>query len=165
MKSIFYLLVFLISPLLLNSQTPFLLRSTLSSGGASISFSSGGEKIVFQQSIGQYSVTGVFRNKNVELRQGFIQPVMIIQPFHEKENKNMSIYPNPFSSVFFVKLNEEASVDLELKITDLAGREVYAGKIPASEIIQIIPGSLCRGVYILTLRVKDIRAIYKIIKN
>ena len=148
-----------------NSQAPLLLRSALGTGGASISVSSDGTKISFPQSIGQYSVTGVYNKDNLELRQGFIQPVMIVKSSHEAENKNISVYPNPFSSVVHVKMNYEISGNIELKIIDLAGKPVYVERTPAEEIIQINLNSLYRGIYILKIRNNNNQSNYKIIKN
>jgi hypothetical protein len=165
MKKIIFFFAFSFSTLLLNSQTPLLLRSALSTGGASISISHGGTKSTFQQSIGQYSVTGVFSKKKLELRQGFIQPIMILKSFPEAENKYINTYPNPFSSVVYVKLNGKVTGNLELKIMDLAGRSVYTERIPAKEINTINLSSLYRGIYILTIRNKNMQINYKIIKN
>jgi hypothetical protein len=147
-----------------NSQTPLLLRSTLSSGGASLTLSADGTKISFPQSIGQVGVTGVFNKKNLILRQGFIQPILIVKSFHEAENKNISIYPNPFSTVVFVKMNREETGNIELKIIDLAGKAVYIEKLPAQEIIPINLSFLYRGIYILIIRGNRIQINYKIIK-
>jgi len=148
-----------------NSQTPLLLRSALGTGGASISLATDGTKISFPQSIGQYGVTGVFNRKNLELRQGFIQPVLTVKSFHETENKNISVYPNPFSSLVFVKVHKEVTGKIELKIVDMAGKPVYVEKIPAEELIQVNLSSLNRGIYILVIQGENIRTIYKIIKH
>jgi len=165
MKKLIFGFALFLTALLSNSQNPLILRSALSTGGSSISVSHDGSLTTALQCIGQNGVTGVFSNKNLELRQGFIQPVMIIESFLKKENNKISIYPNPFSSVIFVKLDEGISGDLDLKISDLAGRQVYSVKMPAAETSQINPGSLHEGIYILTVRNKRIQAIYKIIKN
>jgi len=154
-----------LSTLLLNSQAPLLLRSALGAGGASISVSANGDKISLPQSIGQYGVTGVFKKKDLELRQGFIQPVLIIKPSLNAEKKKINIYPNPFTSVVFVKMNKEVTGNVELKISDLAGRLVYTGRIRVEEINQINLSSLYRGIYILTIRNNKIQINYKIIKN
>jgi hypothetical protein len=147
-----------------NSQTPLLLRATLSSGGASSTLSPDGIKISFPQSIGQAGVIGVFSKKNLILSQGFIQPVLIRKSSHEAENINISIYPNPFSTVVFVKMNREETGNVELKIIDLAGKAVYIEKLPTQEIIPINLGFLYRGIYILTIRSNGIQNNYKIIK-
>lgn len=147
-----------------NSQTPLLLRTALGTGGASTTVSTDGTKISFPQSIGQYGLTGVFNKKNLELRQGFIQPVIIVKSFHETEDINISVYPNPFSSVVFVKVRSEVTGKIELKIFDLAGKLVYVEIIPAQKIIPVNLSSLYRGIYILIIRSNNIQIKYKIIK-
>jgi len=150
---------------LLNSQTPLLLRSSLGMGGASVTVSADGSKNIFPQSIGQYGVAGIYNKQNLELRQGFIQPVLIVKPFRESENIKISVYPNPFSSAVYVKLNREMTGTVELKITDLAGKQVYTEKRPADEIIQVDLSSSCSGIYLLNIRNNNIQINCKIIKN
>jgi hypothetical protein len=165
MKKIYFFFAFFLSTLLLNSQTPLLLRSSLGTGGASITVSADGTKSTLPQSIGQYGVTGVFNKKNLELRQGFIQPVIIVKSFHEAEKINLSVYPNPFSSIVYLKLNKEVTGNLELEIFDIAGKPVFVESRPAEEIIKINLNSLYRGIYILNIRKNNIQTNYKIIKN
>jgi len=154
-----------ISTGLLNSQTPLLLRSSLGMGGASVSVTADGSTNTFPQSIGLYGVAGFFNKQNLELRQGFIQPLLIVKPFRESENIKISVYPNPFSSVVYVKLNREMTGTVELKITDLAGKPVYSEKRPADEIIQVDLSSLYSGIYLLNVKKNNVQINCKIIKN
>lgn len=149
----------------MKSQTPLLLRSSLGMGGASITVSADGSKSTIPQSIGQYGVAGIFNKQNLELRQGFIQPVLIIKPFRESENIKISVYPNPFSSVVYVNLSREITGSVELKITDLAGKAVHNEKRPAEEITQVDLSSLLPGIYLLNIRINNIHINCKIIKN
>ncbi len=165
MKKFSFLLMFFLSTGLLNSQTPLLLRSSLGMGGASVTVTADGSKNAFPQSIGQYGIAGVFNKQNLELRQGFIQPVLIVKPFRESENIKISVYPNPFSSVVCVKLTSEITGNVELKITDLAGKPVYIKNLPAEEIIQVDLSSLYSGIYLLNVRKNKIQINCKIIKN
>jgi hypothetical protein len=147
-----------------NSQAPSLLRSTLGIGGAPIPCSADGNMISLQQSVGQYSVTGVFRRNNLELRQGFIQPLVIAKPFREPDNKAISIFPNPFSSIVYLKLSNDVTGDVDLKIIDVAGRLIFAKIIPAEGLMQVNLSSLYRGIYILNIRKQNYQYSYKIIK-
>lgn len=165
MKKISFLIIFFLSTSLLNSQTPLLLRSSLGIGGASVTLSTDGLKNTFPQSIGQYGVAGIYNKQNLEFRQGFIQPLLIVKPFRESENIKISVYPNPFSSVVYVKLNREMAGTVELKITDLAGKQVYTENRLADEIIQVDLSSLFRGIYLLNVRNNNIQINCKIIKN
>jgi hypothetical protein len=134
-------------------------------GGASVTVSADGSKNAFPQIIGQYGIAGIYNKQNLELRQGFIQPVLIVKPFRESENIKISVYPNPFSSVVYVKLTGEMTGTVELKITDLAGKPVYTKNRPVEEIIQIDLSPLYSGIYLLNIRKNNIQINCKIIKN
>jgi hypothetical protein len=156
--------VLLISLNPIRSQTPSLLRSTLGTGGASVSVHTDGTRVSFPQSIGQYGVTGFYYQRNLELRQGFIQPVLILKPINESEESILYVYPNPFSSLIFVQVNTELKWKFDLKIIDLAGRPVYSAIVPAKEIIQLDLDFLHKGIYILTIKSGKISTSHKIIK-
>jgi hypothetical protein len=146
------------------SQSPVLLRSALGMGGASQTVSREGARISFPQSIGQSGITGVFKLKDLEVRQGFIQPVLIIKPSIEPEKRSIIVYPNPFSSVVFVNTQQDFPGQLELTVIDLAGKQVHREIFPANEIVRLDLSFLNRGLYILKIRRKDIQSSYKIIK-
>jgi hypothetical protein len=150
---------------LVNSQAPVLLRSTLGIGGASLTISPDGNKISFPQSIGQYSVTGVFIKNNLELRQGFIQPVIAVKSIPGYDKMNINIYPNPFSETVNIILNEDISGNVYLKIFDLAGSPVYMKIIVAEATIPVNLSSLSSGIYILEITINRRHFKYKIIKN
>ena len=147
-----------------NSQIPSLLRSTLGTGGASVLVSARDNKISLQQSIGQNSVSGVFSVKNLELRQGFIQPLVTNRSFHEPVNNSIRVYPNPFSAIVYLKLNKEVTGEIDLLISDVAGRPVFAERIPVEGVIQVNLSSLHKGIYILKIRKQNMQFSYKIIK-
>ena len=165
MKKTWISFVLLVCSLLLNSQTPSLLRSSLSCGGALAGYSGGVVPVSFPQSIGQYGISGVFVVKNFELRQGFIQPVEIKRSSAKADNTIIRVYPNPFTSVVFVQFIEKPAAPFDLWITDLAGRQVFS-KTPGGEMIsQVDLSSLKKGIYILVVRYKNIHINYKIIKH
>lgn len=159
---------FLIFIIRANSQTPSLVRSTLGAGGASAAISISGEKTVLLQSIGQSSVTGLFRRSGFELRQGYIQPLTGINIMKGAGNWKITVWPNPFSSEVFLKIYDETDeppVIADFKITDLAGKVVYSGSISLEKSAGIKLSFLRRGIYILNIR-KDNRLFYnKIIKE
>mgnify|MGYP000943452580 FL=1 len=69
----------------------------------------------------------------------------------EDNNLNLSIYPNPTSSVFNINLSESNNTinnsDYEIRILNILGREVYRGKFKT----QINVSNLPNGVYILSV--------------
>jgi len=133
-------------------------------GGASQTVSREGTRISFPQSIGQSGITGVYNLKNLEVREGFIQPVLIVKSSPEIEKSGIIVYPNPFSSVVFVKMQQDLSAKLELTVIDLAGKKLYSETFPANEIVRLDLSFLNKGLYILKIQSKDIQTSYKIIK-
>ena len=148
-----------------GSQAPVVKRSTLGTGGASVTVSATGNKTTLPQSIGQVSVTGVFTGSDLELRQGFIQPVLILKSLPESEEKPVTVWPNPFSSEVNVKLNKEMTGDVDLDLIDLTGRLVFSERLPAEGTIRINLSSLVDGIYILKFRKNNVLFNYKIIKD
>lgn len=148
-----------------GSQVPVIKRSTLGTGGASVTVSAMGSKIILPQSIGQVSVTGMFTGRNLELRQGFIQPFLMLKPFPESDEMPVTVWPNPFSSEISIKLNKEMTGDVDLGLIDLTGRLVFSERLPAEGTIRINLSSLVDGVYILKFRENNVLFNYKIIKD
>ena len=161
----FISIVLLFLPCTVYSQSPILMRSALGSGGASVSVRPDGTKISFPQSIGQYGITGVFSENNIEFRQGFIQPVLIVKAVSKTENIKIIVYPNPFSTEVNLKIREEITGNLELKIIDITGKTVYTGKIPAAATFKIDLSFLYSGMYMLSVKGNNFLSSYKIIKN
>jgi len=161
----FVSIALLFLPCTVYSQSPMLMRSALGSGGASVSVHPDGSKISFPQSIGQFGITGVFTDNNIEIRQGFIQPVLIVKAVSKTEIIKIIVYPNPFSTEVNLKISEEIAGNIELKIIDIAGKTVYAGTIPAAATFKIDLSFLYSGMYMLSVKGNNFLVNYKIIKN
>lgn len=147
-----------------NSQTPSLMRATLGMGGVSVLPSTYKNSYVIQ-SIGQLSVPGVFRGNEIELRQGFIQPVKVKMIRSYSEDQNIIIWPNPFSDRIFISLNNIPEGVAELTVTDIAGRVVHSEMISAEKVLSVNLSSLSRGIFFINIRKKNLQYNTKIIKN
>jgi hypothetical protein len=157
--------ILIITSLEAESQALILKRSTLGTGGASVTVTAEGNKIIVPQSIGQVSVTGVFTGSDLELRQGFIQPVLMLKSFPEADEKPVTVWPNPFSSEVNVKLEKEMTGVIDLDLIDLTGRLVFSERISAEGTIRINLSLLASGIYVLRIRNYNFLFNYQIIKD
>jgi len=62
-----------------NTSSPFLMRATLSASGSSETVTFDNLNFIIQQSIDQSSVIGTSKNNGYTLRQGFIQPNVLVK--------------------------------------------------------------------------------------
>ncbi|MCR5886727.1 choice-of-anchor D domain-containing protein [Hymenobacter sp. J193] len=72
------------------------------------------------------------------------------------------IYPNPVASTLYVQLPEHAG-PVQATITDLSGREVYRGQVPASRQLDL--RQLPQGSYLLVLQGQQLRTTHKLLKT
>jgi hypothetical protein len=79
----------------------------------------------------------------------------------EKDHTGLSIFPNPATSKFTLKIKSPAD-KFTLRLYNLNGRECYAGEIQNLETI-ISTESLEKGVYIVTLQNHKVLQKYKLI--
>ena len=170
-KKIFLLIIFsvLISSHVKsqNNSSPFLIRSTVGASGSSESIIVDNKTYVVQQSIGQVSVTGTFKNSGYTLRQGFIQPnilAKIIDP-------NMSIdlvatfYPNPFIENVTLAFTEKIEGNIEVAVFDLLGRLVFSKSYPANQNLRMRFNNLSVAGHILKVTANNKQFIKTIIKS
>jgi hypothetical protein len=75
------------------------------------------------------------------------------------------IYPNPFSeSISINVLNNTASFDLNLKITDLSGRTVFIENYASANNIRLSTESLSPGIYFIELKQGPHKQLTKLVK-
>ncbi len=163
-----YLVLIITIPVLpLKSQQLAIVRSALGAGGSSAISTVSPGRASLQQSIGQNSVTGVFRHNELELRQGFIQSVKSLSYLRDQEERKINIWPNPFTDFIFINLNNESqgSTDMSVSSADIAGKVAFSGRIPAGGTSTVRPGSLAKGIYILKIKTGRLQVYRKIIKN
>ena len=76
------------------------------------------------------------------------------------------VYPNPFSDVINISIDEDLQDLLELKVFDIIGNEVYSNIVDKiSNDLTIKTLNLSKGIYILQLKYKNRISKLKLIKK
>jgi hypothetical protein len=132
-----------------QSQSPGKLRSTFSTGGSTVIFSDGGKYYYIQQSIGQQSVTGISRNRDYLLRQGFIQPPAGAPGKALSDPLKAEISPNPLSDHIFISFPETHDEVIYISVIDLNGKVVFSRKYTGARELDLDLSRLPSSVYIL----------------
>lgn len=148
----------------LIAQTIAKLRSTVSKGGSSSSFTSNGQEYMVQQSIGQPGVISSYKANGLVLRQGFIQPIYLKTKTDLSKSLQANTFPNPFSSFFTISFNDVINENLQVTVIDLYGKYVYKTKFPSSQALKISLVNLQPGLYTLKVNTGNKYFTSKIIK-
>lgn len=155
----------LVSAMTAYPQMPILLRSTLGIGAASRTITSEGKRVTVPQSIGQSSVIGIFRNGAFQCNQGFIQPVKNTGTLKKVEKLQAEIYPNPFTNSITISCNEVSGGRLCVSLHNMEGVEVFSDEFPSSAKINLTPGAIPSGLYILKFVVNHQQYTCKVVKK
>ncbi len=78
----------------------------------------------------------------------------------------LDIFPNPNQGQFTVRIAMEQSQDLELKVVNLMGQEVYQhreGNVGTQWTHQINLGEVASGIYLLELKAEGQRSIHRVV--
>ncbi len=127
-----------------------LMRSTTGVSGGSRVIADGEKSYVVQQSVGQSSVIGTFRNGDMTARQGFIQPPIKVQRvFEDESNLDATIFPNPFSSSIQIIFNEKVEGLISIDVYDVLGRLVHHEEKQAAGQMSIELEKLSSAQYVL----------------
>lgn len=150
MKSLRLILLFLSITSVCTAQE--IIRSTVGvSGGTAVVDNNGAERIV-QQSVGQSSVIGTFKNGSMQIRQGFVQPPISVEGvFEDDTNLDATIFPNPVESVLTIVLHEAVTTKVDFVVYDMLGRIVHTQNLPAQEQMQLDMTRLSSAQYILLI--------------
>lgn len=149
------------------SQSKSLLRSTTGVSGSSRIVVNEGNTYVIQQSIGQPSVIGTIEDGNYIFRQGFIQPDVLAKIVDKNVplNLQVKIYPNPFDkhiSLFFV---EEVKSDINIKVFDVLGRQIFKTVFQKRQQTDVILDKLPLGEYLIKIIANKKQFVAKIMKK
>lgn len=84
-------------------------------------------------------------------------------------DEDIVIYPNPFTNTFDIRFTDDPAKDKIIVINDLSGRVVhqqYILKSDYQDVIQILPGNIKKGIYLLKITDQDenLLVIKKMIK-
>lgn len=153
------------------AQTLVKSRSTLGIAGSSRTITCNNQQLLIQQSIGQYSVTGLSQIENYSLRQGFIQPLKgtnIKNNSSQNINSNMLeaiVFPNPFSDNITISFAEEITDYLQLALYDLNNSMKISNKYGTTQELNLKLDYLNPGFYILKIYTGNKYFICKLIKE
>lgn len=174
MKNI--ILLFLFGLIFLNkhvnaqNNNEYLVRSTMGILGSSnnvIIYNS--NIITIQQSIGQLSPIGTFSKDNYAIRQGFIQPNILVKIIDKNIPLSLdlvvSIYPNPFINDISVSLINNNKNDIYIEVYDVLGRLLYKKKYFWNKSIIVELGNYPTGTYLLKVINNNQQTVKKIIKK
>ncbi len=151
-----------------NTNSKYLLRSTLGINGLSKVLSANTGSYIIQQSIGQASVIGTYSKNNYTIRQGFLQPPnqVKVQLIDIIENHlKATLYPNPFKQAVKISFNELISDDVFVVVYNMSGTVMLSKKYPASQLINLPMNSVAKGDYILKATTGNKRLVAKLIKQ
>ena len=150
--SIIYQLFFLLLSTALYSQEYNILRQTTGMTGGSSTIQLNNQDYHVQQSIGQASVIGSFSTSNSTLRQGFIQPNVLLLRHISNEELKITIYPNPFRASISMELEEDLNTYVDLKIFDITGRVVYVHNYSSFSYTELNLSFLRSGSYVIQIQ-------------
>jgi hypothetical protein len=134
----------------ISSNAQILHHQTIASQGKSKLTSSG---YYINQSIGQQSIGGSFKNSSKVVHQGFqhFSGNYFLLDFNFNYNLNLvKVYPNPFVSFLNLEFLNDVNEKVEVTFFDLTGKLVHTvNQNPINSILLIELGFLQEGQYIL----------------
>ena len=136
MKFLFLLILFSLNNLSAQSLT----RSVIGSFGNSSSM----DGITLQQSVGQPALVNHVNVDGTGLRQGFQQPIYFIE---EKNDLNVTLYPNPNQGEFSFIVEESSEIKLQFQLFDQQGKLIFQGKTDANVLTPISIQQPTPGMY------------------
>jgi hypothetical protein len=150
-----------------NTYSDYLVRSTTGVAGSSENISVNNKNYVVQQSIGQASVIGTFYDSDYTLRQGFIQPNVLVKIIDKSIPLNLAavIYPNPFTESVTLSFSEKINDTVDVSVFDLLGRLVFSKSYMADQSINVEFNNLSVANYIIKVTANNKQFIKKILKN
>lgn len=84
------------------------------------------------------------------------------------ENKNSSVFPNPFTDEIQIELPETNSGAVQITVTDLTGRILLVktvGEHSSEAILKIDLSELPAGIFLLTVEADKTRSVHRIIRQ
>ena len=150
-----------------NSASDYLVRASTGVAGSSEIVSFNHQVYVMQQSIGQASVIGTFYRNDYTLRQGFIQPnVMVkLREIVIPLNLEAIVYPNPFVESITISFSEQINYIVNVTVFDVLGRIVLSESYRADQKIIVAFKNLAVAEYILMVTANNRLFMKKILKK
>jgi hypothetical protein len=150
-----------------NNTTAQLKRVTISASGSSKNVRLNNKIYTLQQSIGQASVIGTFKNEGYKARQGFIQPDVFSKIKNESIplNLNLVVYPNPFTEGVTLSFKEPIEAKIEVTLYDMLGRLLFMNKYDKQQNIDLKLHHIASANYIIKVVANNKQFIKNIIKK
>ncbi|SFZ93254.1 Por secretion system C-terminal sorting domain-containing protein [Flaviramulus basaltis] len=149
------------------SQSNSIIRSTTGVSGGSIQVLEGDKTFLIQQSVGQPSAIGTYKNSQYILRQGFIQPNVLAKIIDKNVplDLKLSIYPNPFDKQISLVFNEEIRSKINITVFDVSGRLIVTKAYQPYQHLDVKLENLPSGSYLLKVVANQKQFITKILKK
>lgn len=78
--------------------------------------------------------------------------------------EDVQIYPNPASDIMHINFNNQKNIDdLQLELTDIRGRILYANQIKGNTVLSLREIGLQPGIYFISLQTGNSRQTFKIL--
>ncbi len=161
-----YLFCFLSLMLAATSFGQYAQRTSIGMAGGSNSVVEGQSRLYVSQSIGQEGVIGSFQGSEYGVRQGFQQPPILVLNVPQNDSPlNITVYPNPVVTAVTVKFNEPVHEQIESKLFDVSGKEVFYRHFEPLQTLSIDLSHLPVGSYILVVGSEGKQFTSRLIKN
>lgn len=97
------------------------------------------------------SAVDTYIGVNNQLTQGFQQPDIRFSSVDEVVNEpEFSIYPNPSSGVFDLRIND-LSEPISISVIDISGKEIWSKNQTSESNVQIDISNFARGIYFVKI--------------
>ena len=141
-------------------------RTNLGMSGGSYTIENGDSYLYVSQSIGQGGVIGSFQGSEHGVRQGFQQPpILVVSIPQEDTSLDAVVYPNPVTTSVTIKFNESIQNQIEGKLFDISGKEVFYKQYDPIQTVSIDLSHLPAGAYILVVGTQQKQFTTRLIKN
>lgn len=162
-----YMCLGIISANAQNKSNDISIRSTIGVSGTSEIIKINSKEYLIQQSIGQSSPIGFFKNGTTEIRQGFIQPLLLAKIMDKNIPLNLEVlaYPNPFLEYISLLFKTKIESDIHISIYDVLGRLLFEKTYAPAQNIKIDLSYLSDTQYILKANANNKQIIKKLLKS
>ena len=146
-----------------------LLKSTITTAGASGSLVVSGGKNTVLQSIGQSGIVGTAEFGAMEIQQGFLNNVRSFEVNNSKQpefdqNISLVISPNPFIKYINIDFSTKTKHPVHLKVYDVNGKIFINSSYASTKHIRLPMTKLGIGNYLIRLVSGENKYVKKLIK-
>lgn len=121
-------------------------------------------KVIVSQSIGQQSVSGVYKTHKFSIQQGFQQS---LSELNEIDNISISLYPNPTSDIVYFSFDKHIKSPFKVEVCDVMGKKISFIDFEPSDknIYSMSIKEMASSMYIIKVNVGHKKFYSKIIKK